>query len=67
MPAAKMRQIVPREYGGKWVVWTADHTRIAAVADSPEEAWSAAERVGVRDPILLWVPAADERFVGGGM
>jgi hypothetical protein len=34
MPAAKMHQIVPREYGGKWVVWTADHTSDRAVGST---------------------------------
>jgi hypothetical protein len=67
MPVTKKRDVVvPRRYGGKWVAWTADHQRIVAAARSPDEALAAAENAGVCDPILLWVPPADERFVGGG-
>jgi hypothetical protein len=66
MSAGKTPQTVPREYGGKWVVWTADHTRIVA-AGTLDEVWTTAERLGLRDPIFLWVPPADEPFVGGGV
>lgn len=59
--------VVPREYGGKWVAWTSDHQRIIAVADSPDGAWAAAEQAGVCEPVLLWVPPADERCVGGNV
>lgn len=65
MPAANTPQVVPQEYGGKWVVWTEDHTRIVAAADTLDEAWAAAERIGLRDPIFLWVPPSKEPFVGG--
>jgi hypothetical protein len=65
MRAAKMSQVVAREYGGKWVAWTEDHTRIVAAADTFEEVRTAAERVGLRDPIFLWVPPSDEPFIGG--
>jgi hypothetical protein len=64
MPAAKSPQIVPLEYGGKWVVWTEDHTRIVAAADTLEEAWGAAERIGLRNPIFLWVPPSTEPLIG---
>ncbi len=66
MPPARMSQTVPREYGGKWVVWTKDARQIVAAGDTPEEARAAAERVGVREIVYQWVPPADERFIGGG-
>ncbi len=64
MSRAAQVQIVPPEYGGKWVVWSKDLRRIVAVGDTPEEARAAAERAGVREIVYQWVPPADERFVG---
>ncbi len=66
MPTARMFQTVPREYGGKWVVWTKDARRIVAAGDTPAEARAAAEAAGVREIVYQWVPPAHERFIGSG-
>ena len=57
-------QTVPREYAGKWVVWTKDALTIVASGDSPDEARQAAEHAGVTDIVYQWVPPANERFIG---
>ena len=39
-------QTVPREYAGRWIVWSSDGLRIIAVGDSFEECEQAAIRAG---------------------
>lgn len=65
--ATREPQTVPREYGGKWVVWTNDGMRIVAAAGTLDDAKAAAERAGVADIIYMWVPPAAERLIGGSM
>jgi len=55
---------VPREFGGKWIAWTKDVTRIVGVGGTPQDARAAAARHGVNDVALEWVPPATERFIG---
>jgi hypothetical protein len=64
MRKTNLPQIVPQEYGGKWIAWTKDARRIVAVGDTPEEAQAAAERAGVRDATYQWAPPPAERFIG---
>jgi hypothetical protein len=57
--------VVPREYGGKWIAWNHDGTRILATADDMTSAERAARQLGEERPRLEKVPRADVRIVGG--
>jgi hypothetical protein len=57
--------VVPREYGGKWIAWNHDGTRILAAADDLTSAEQAARRAGENRPRLEKVPRADARIIGG--
>jgi hypothetical protein len=57
--------VVPREYGGKWIAWDHDGTRILAAADDLASAESAARKAGENRPRLEKVPRSDVRMVGG--
>jgi hypothetical protein len=57
--------IVPREFGGKWIAWDHDGTRILAAADDLTSAENAARSAGENRPRLEKVPLADVRIVGG--
>jgi len=56
---------VPKEYGGKWIAWDFNRTRIMASGTTFEEAKKAAQAAGEIRPILAKVPRADVRFLGG--
>jgi hypothetical protein len=62
-------QVVPREYAGKWVAWSADGREIVAVADSFRSCEQAAVRAGFRADQLAIdrVPASRQRLTGSGM
>lgn len=64
MTEPRLPQIVPVDCAGKWLAWTADALSIAGVGDTPAEAKAAAQRAGVTETVIEWVPPADERFVG---
>lgn len=55
---------VPVEFAGKWVAWSADHSRIVAHAESLPRLWQVVQEEGIEDPIFEKVPQADVRFVG---
>lgn len=57
--------VVPREYGGKWIAWNHDGTRILAAADDLTSAEQAARHAGENRPRLEKVPRADVRIIGG--
>jgi hypothetical protein len=57
--------VVPREYGGKWIAWNFEGTRILAAADDLTSAENAARNAGEDRPRLEKVPRADVRIVGG--
>jgi hypothetical protein len=46
----KTAPIVPREYGGKWIAWDRDGTRILAAADDLKTAEEAARQAGEERP-----------------
>jgi hypothetical protein len=56
---------VPREYGGKWIAWNRDGTRILAAADDLRTAEEAARKTGEQRPRLERVPRSDVRIIGG--
>jgi len=56
---------VPRRYGGKWIAWNNEGTRILAAADDLTAAEQAARNAGENRPRLEKVPRADVRIVGG--
>lgn len=55
---------VPREYAGKWVAWSSDHSRIVAHSQSIAELWKIVREQHLEDPVFEKVPRADVRFVG---
>jgi hypothetical protein len=61
--------VVPREYAGKWVAWSADGREIAAVADSFRACEQAAVRAGFRaDQVAIdRVPSSRQRLTGSGL
>jgi hypothetical protein len=56
---------VPKKYGGKWIAWDSQRTRIVASGATFAEASQAAEDAGESAPILAKVPRTDVRFLGG--
>ena len=56
---------MPREYGGKWIAWNHEGTRILAAADDLATAETAARQAGENRPRLEKVPRAEVRVVGG--
>ncbi|MBL9122995.1 MAG: hypothetical protein JNG90_05145 [Planctomycetaceae bacterium] len=65
MTDSQLPDVVPLEYGGKWIAWTPDALHIAGVGDTPQAAQLAAEEAGIAEGIVEWVPPADEGFIGG--
>jgi hypothetical protein len=57
--------VVPREYGGKWIAWNREGTRILAAADDLKTAEDAARKTGEQHPRLERVPRSDARVIGG--
>ena len=57
--------VVPREYGGKWIAWNYDGTRIIASGNDLKSAEAEARKLGENRPRLERVPRADVRIVGG--
>jgi Family of unknown function (DUF5678) len=62
-------QVVPREYAGKWVAWSADGRKIVAVADSYKACEQAAARAGLgADQVAIErVPPSRQRLTGSRM
>jgi hypothetical protein len=54
----------PREFGGKWVAWNAEHTRVVAHAETLQELWKIVQKGQIEDPVFEKVPRANVRFVG---
>lgn len=57
-------QPVPPEYGGKWVVWNKDGTRIVGVGTTLEEAEKEAKDQGEIETISELIPPADSLHIG---
>jgi hypothetical protein len=55
---------VPAEYGGRWVVWNADHSQIVADGESFLELWQLVRERKIENPTFEKVPRADVRFIG---
>jgi hypothetical protein len=62
-------QVVPREYAGKWIGWSADGRRIIAVGSDFESCEQAAARAGFSaDQVAIErVPETRQRLTGSGM
>lgn len=58
-------QVVPLEYGGKWIAWSADRLRIIAQGDTLDQCEEAANKAGESDPCFEKVPAPHIRLIGG--
>jgi hypothetical protein len=56
--------VVPVEYAGKWVAWSADHSQIVAHSDNLRSLWQLVRDQKIENPIFEKVPRADVRFVG---
>lgn len=59
-----LAEVVPLEFGGKWLAWDDEGIKIVAAGDSAKEVQAAAEAAGVVDPILEKAPSANSSFVG---
>jgi hypothetical protein len=58
--------LVPKEYGGKWIAWDYEGTRIVASGTTLKEAREAARDAGCRNPRFEKVPRPNVRIVGRG-
>jgi hypothetical protein len=58
--------LVPKEYGGKWIAWDYDGTRIVASGSTLKEARDAAREAGCGTPRFEKVPPSNVRIVGRG-
>ena len=61
-------EIVPREYAGKWVAWSADGRRVVAVGDTYKACEQAAARAGhpANEVAIDRVPESRQRLTGSG-
>jgi hypothetical protein len=57
--------LVPREYGGKWIAWNFEGTRILASGSDLSSVEATARKTGENRPRLERVPRANVRIVGG--
>ncbi len=60
----KEAEAVPLEFAGKWVAWSADHTKIVSSANSLQEARQKAFALGEKNPWLDKIPDDRVRFGG---
>ena len=58
------RPSVPKEFGGKWIAWSADATRIIASGSTLADCAHAASRAGEANPQFERAPRADVRIIG---
>jgi hypothetical protein len=58
-------RVVPKEYGGRWIAWNFEGTKILASEATMAEAKRAAEATGEARPVLAKVPRANVRQLGG--
>lgn len=56
---------VPRQYGGQWIAWNHEQSRIVASGPTLQSALEAAIASGELHPLLTKAPEARTRFVGG--
>ena len=57
------RPPVPKEYGGKWIAWNSDATRIIASGASLANCAALAAESGEGDPQFEKVPRPDLRII----
>jgi hypothetical protein len=60
----RQRPSVPREYGGRWIAWNADATRIIASGETLKQCAAEAAKVGEAEAQFEKVPRAEVRIVG---
>lgn len=62
-------ELVPREYAGKWVAWSADGRRVVAVGDTYKACERAAASAGhpANQVAIDRVPQSRQRLTGSGM
>ncbi len=58
------RPSVPKEFGGKWIAWNSDATRIIASADTLKNCAASAAKAGESDAQFEKVPRPDVRIIG---
>jgi hypothetical protein len=59
-----LRTSVLRTYGGQWVAWNQEQTKVVASGRTFEEVNAAAEATGERRPLFEKIPKPDTRLVG---
>jgi hypothetical protein len=67
MPAIELPQPprVPCEFGGRWIAWNHERSKIIADGATLSEARTAAQLAGEARPFLTKAPDPTVRFVGG--
>jgi hypothetical protein len=60
----RQRPTVPKEYGGKWIAWNANASRIIASGDSLKHCALSATAVGEANPQFENVPRPGVRIIG---
>ena len=58
------RPSVPKEYGGKWIAWNSNATRIIASADTLKNCAASVAEAGESDAQFEKVPSPDVRIIG---
>ena len=60
----RQRPSVPKEFGGQWIAWNFDVTKIVASADTLENCAEAAAKAGELNPQFEKVPRPNVRIIG---
>jgi hypothetical protein len=60
----RQRPSVPKEFGGKWIAWNSNATRIIASGETLEDCAAAAAQSGEANPQFEKVPRPDVRIIG---
>ena len=60
----ELPQPVTPEYGGKWIVWNEEGTRIVGVGTTLEKAEMEAKDQGETETISEWIPPTDSLHIG---
>jgi hypothetical protein len=60
----RQRPSVPKEFGGKWIAWNSNATRIVASAETLEDCAASAANAGEANPQFEKVPRPDLRIIG---
>ena len=57
-------QVIPLDFGGQWIAWSADCLRIIAHGETLAKCQEAARQTGETDPCFQKAPRADAQLIG---